>query len=239
MAAMSLADYKSAVMAVVEAGTLTQAEGDQLSELIAKYDLTDLEVTVAHREAAAWYWTEHGDSIEQSEVAERRSRLHYFLGLSDGAGITAQRRRNTGVGPAPVLSRVSLGLELMRATILVGFIGFTIYSCNRFFGQSESKPTQPVAQLSKEDQEWSAKFGPKPEPSQWDGISAPVNEYLRRTLNDYKSLEIVEASVVSRNEKGWMQRLKYRAANAFGGKVLAETIFIINGGQVIEVLTSE
>jgi hypothetical protein len=43
-------------------------------------------------------------------------------------------------------------------------------------------------------------LGPKPEGSAWNGTVAPVDRYLKRTLNDYDSAEYVEWSQVIKSE---------------------------------------
>jgi hypothetical protein len=86
----------------------------------------------------------------------------------------------------------------------------------------------------------SALLGPKPENSAWNGTVRCVDKYLKATLNDYDSAEYVEWSPVVRMDlKGqpyWAVRLKLRATNAFGGKILKEAVFFIRNDQVVEAV---
>ncbi len=83
-------------------------------------------------------------------------------------------------------------------------------------------------------------LGSKPENSKWDGSVLCVDKYLKATLNDYDSAEYVEWSPVTRidlkGEPYWTVRLKLRAKNAFGGKILKEAIFFIRQNQVVNVI---
>ena len=82
-----------------------------------------------------------------------------------------------------------------------------------------------------------ARRGPKPVPSEWDGITPEVNAYLKENLKDYESLKVVDCSpVAAAGNDGWMQRVKYRAKNGFGGYNLSNQIFVIKQGQVVSVL---
>ena len=79
--------------------------------------------------------------------------------------------------------------------------------------------------------------GAKPENSSWDGSVQCVDRYLRETLNDYQSAEYVEWSPVTKldlnGESYWAVRLKLRATNPLGAKVLKETVFFIRNGRVV------
>lgn len=80
-------------------------------------------------------------------------------------------------------------------------------------------------------------IGPKPENSSWDGKVRCVDKYLQNVLNDYDSAEYVEWSEASKvdvkGEPYWVVRLKLRATNAFGGKILKNTYYFIRHNQVI------
>jgi hypothetical protein len=83
-------------------------------------------------------------------------------------------------------------------------------------------------------------LGPKPEGSAWNGTVAPVDRYLKRTLNDYDSAEYVEWSQVIKSEwqgkPAWAVKLKLRAKNAFGAKIIKDVIFFIRQNEVIEAV---
>lgn len=107
---------------------------------------------------------------------------------------------------------------------------------------SEAKQARPLqkkveAKLSKvvADEEL---LGPKPENSEWDSSVRCVDQYLKQTLNDYDSAEYMEWSPVVRmdTKEGpyWVVRLKLRATNAFGGKIIKEVIFFIRQNQIVK-----
>ena len=89
---------------------------------------------------------------------------------------------------------------------------------------SSEKPPAPVVDKVR---------GVKPVEGAWDALTPEVNTYLKGTLKDYGSLEIVECSqVIEWQADRWAQRVKYRAKNSFGAKELVQTIFIIKDGKV-------
>lgn len=79
--------------------------------------------------------------------------------------------------------------------------------------------------------------GKEPLASPWDGKVYCVDRYLSSVLNDYNGAEYVEWSpIVPGHHKGepcYIVRLRLRAANAFGGKVLKDVIFYIDHDRVI------
>lgn len=81
-------------------------------------------------------------------------------------------------------------------------------------------------------------LGPKPRNSEWDGRVDPVVEYLKDNLNDYEDSEWLEWSPVTKvtigKEPYWAVRLKLRAKNAFGGKILKNVVFLIRNNQVVQ-----
>lgn len=79
--------------------------------------------------------------------------------------------------------------------------------------------------------------GKFPEASPWDGITPEVNNYLKASLKDYDSMKIVACyEVLTFGTDKWSQRVKYRAKNGFGAYDLVEQIFVIQNGQVVDVI---
>jgi hypothetical protein len=80
-------------------------------------------------------------------------------------------------------------------------------------------------------------LGDKPVNSPYDGRVDAVVEYLKANLNDYDDSEWLEWSPVVKmkvkNEPFWAVRLKLRAKNAFGGKILKDVVFFIRNNQVV------
>ena len=69
-----------------------------------------------------------------------------------------------------------------------------------------------------------------PQASAWDGVTYAVKNYLKDNANNPKSIKYVECSPIMKlSNGGWAQRVKFRGENAFGGTVLNELIFLIQG----------
>jgi hypothetical protein len=97
------------------------------------------------------------------------------------------------------------------------------------------------AKLDAERKAWirqeEKKRGAYPIASAWDGITPEVNDYLRVTLRDYKSMELVNCyEVLPYGEDAWAQQVQYRAKNGFGGTNNVTQIFVIRNGSVIDVV---
>lgn len=76
-------------------------------------------------------------------------------------------------------------------------------------------------------------IGDKPKKSGWDGSYFEVQRYLETILHDPDSLELLPCGDPIETEIGWLVRCPYRARNAFGGKVLETSVFLILNGRVI------
>ena len=72
--------------------------------------------------------------------------------------------------------------------------------------------------------------------SAWDGSVQQVEDYLKLHLKDPDSLDPIEWSPVIETEDGFVVRVKYRANNSFGGKVIEHQLFKLSpGGTVLSV----
>jgi hypothetical protein len=67
----------------------------------------------------------------------------------------------------------------------------------------------------------------KPESSSWDGVAYCVKSYLKSNLHDPKSLKIQNAYTITRAGEDYIQRVKYRAKNAFGALILEDKVFFM------------
>ena len=80
----------------------------------------------------------------------------------------------------------------------------------------------------------------KVENSAFDGAVPQVVDYLKQTLRDFNSAQWIEWSPVEKvsgKPYKFRVRCKYRAENGFGGKTIANQIFLIDSnGQVINVI---
>ena len=83
-------------------------------------------------------------------------------------------------------------------------------------------------------------LGPRPTNNPWDAKVREVDEYLENNANDYHSIEYISWSPVSlttwEGNQYWSVRCKFRGANAFGGTIINEKIFLIRKGQVVNVI---
>ncbi|MCA1633220.1 MAG: hypothetical protein LC785_06010 [Acidobacteria bacterium] len=124
---------------------------------------------------------------------------------------------------------ILLGVALVVLTL----IGLGIYNKSRTDARIEALRQETQAALEEEY----PGIGPKPQQSGLDGSVQAVDRYLRETLNDYQSAEYVEWSPVTpaklNGESFWAVRLKLRAKNAFGAKILKDTYFVIRNEQVV------
>ena len=82
-------------------------------------------------------------------------------------------------------------------------------------------------------------IGKKPEQNSMEGLVPAVDQYLRNNLNDYESAEFLEWSRITptklEGRSVWGVRLRLRAMNAFGGKILKDVDFYILNDRVVSV----
>ena len=77
--------------------------------------------------------------------------------------------------------------------------------------------------------------------SSYDGSVRQVESYLKRTLTDPNSLEVIQWSKVrdmTHNQYGYryVVMVKYKAKNSFGGYVVESNTFYLNkNGNVVDV----
>jgi hypothetical protein len=94
-----------------------------------------------------------------------------------------------------------------------------------------------VEQERKTQEAEAAIIGTQPTLRAWDGGVDCVDKYLKNVLNDYDSSEYVEWSPVTKIKvKGqpyWAVRLRLRATNAFGGKIMKDTYYFIRHDRVV------
>ena len=66
-----------------------------------------------------------------------------------------------------------------------------------------------------------------------------VDRYLKYNLNDYDNAEYLHwsapVSIIYDGQPYWAVKLRLRAANAFGGKIIKEPVFLIQQDQVVRV----
>ena len=126
---------------------------------------------------------------------------------------------------------VVLGIIL----VIVALLGWGVYRKRQTDARIEALREENQAALARQY----PGIGQKPEQSGFDGSVPIVDRYLRDTLNDYESAEYLEWSPVTptniNGEWFWTVRLKLRAKNPFGAKILKEAYFVIRNDRVVSV----
>jgi len=108
--------------------------------------------------------------------------------------------------------------------VILFAVGFMIF---QLVTPPKSKPRSPAS-------------NPQPvvENSPWDNSVSQVKRWLEKNAKDPKSLEYIEWSKVTRDGAGFLVRVKYRAKNSFGGYVIDEKIFVLDGrGEVVSAVS--
>jgi hypothetical protein len=145
------------------------------------------------------------------------------------------------LGPTPLLqllysrrAQVIAIVSIVVCTIVVVIIGVV---SDRLFGREAWRSARASATPDYASVEDTSTLGPKPVQLSFNGKVICVDRYLRRTLNNYDDAEYVEWSPVSEvryeGQPYWGVRLKLRARNAFGGKILKNTYYYIRHNEVI------
>jgi hypothetical protein len=99
---------------------------------------------------------------------------------------------------------------------------------------------QQAARKAREEKAEQERLGERIKNSAWDGAVPAVVDYLKANLKDYNSAEWIEWSEVSKTEKGYMVRCKYRAKNSFGGYGLYNQVFFMDkNGNVVSHMDLE
>jgi len=82
-----------------------------------------------------------------------------------------------------------------------------------------------------------------PKFSSWDGVAYCVKDYMDTNLHNPKSLKIQNAYTITSVSGDYIQRVTYRAKNAFGGLVLEDNVFfmksVAGGYSVYDVWSYE
>lgn len=74
----------------------------------------------------------------------------------------------------------------------------------------------------------------KPNINSWNGVAFVVEKWFEYNLKDPKSLEIIEVTEMKKaNDGTFVQTVKYRTKNSFGGFNIEHRIFVFNKNKVI------
>ncbi len=120
-------------------------------------------------------------------------------------------------------------LALIVVMIFVVALGYHVYEVNNSPSASERKSNRSNMVSDKSvstyvDPRLIMK-GRKPLQSPWDGAVPCVVNYLKANLNDADSYEGIDWSEIGERGDHWVVRHKYRAANAFGAKIIQNQLF--------------
>lgn len=74
----------------------------------------------------------------------------------------------------------------------------------------------------------------QPNINSWNGVAFVIEDWFKNNLKDPKSLEIIEVTEIKKaNDGTFIQTVKYRAKNSFGGFNIEHRIFVFNKDKVI------
>jgi hypothetical protein len=139
---------------------------------------------------------------------ERIKKVNTSYSVSEWGKMSPDQRKAAGFAKMPFVGKMALGVMGFMAILLIG----TCLS-------TPSTPTPKKATVY----------------NGYDGSVYQVETYLERTLNDADSYEGIEWSkVLQRTDGTFAVRHKYRAANAFGAKIIINEVFTLDSkGNVI------
>lgn len=144
-----------------------------------------------------------------------------------------ERRQQAAVQAAAKKRKTIVALSLVLP--LLGLLAVGIYYKSQSNARIESMRQETQAMM----EEQYPGIGKKPEQSSFDGSVSVVDQYLRRNLNDYESSEFLEWSRVTptrlEGQNVWSVKLRLRAKNAFGGKIVKDVEFFIHDNEVVTV----
>ena len=67
----------------------------------------------------------------------------------------------------------------------------------------------------------------QPEKSSWDGTAYCIKDYLKVNLHDPQSLKIQDTYEFMQAGEDYLQRISYRAKNAFGAYIYTDKVFFM------------
>jgi hypothetical protein len=118
---------------------------------------------------------------------------------------------------------------------LLALLGSGIY----YKSQSATRTDTMQQEIQAMAEEQFPGIGKKPKQSSLDSSVPVADQYLRNNLNDYESVEFLGWSRVTpskiEGQNVWSVKLRLRAKNAFGAKILKDVEFFIFNDAVISV----
>lgn len=148
------------------------------------------------------------------------------MNLSEWNKLSLEERKAVAKSDQP--GTVKLARALM---ILVAIVVGLIVIASALLPDPPPKPKTQM-ELIKE------KYPNFPENSSWDGSVFTAKQALKQSLNDPDSYESVEwYQVVSQGDGTFFVKHRFRAANAFGAKILQTYGFVLDSaGNVLKIV---
>lgn len=144
-----------------------------------------------------------------------------------------ERRQQSAVQAAAQKRKNFITLAVILP--LAALLAFGIYHKSQSTARNEALQQETLAMV----EEQHPGIGKKPEQSSLDSSVPVVDQYLRSGLNDYESAEFLEWSRLTptklEGQNVWSVKLRLRAKNAFGGKILKDVEFFIRNDRVVSV----
>lgn len=143
-------------------------------------------------------------------------------------------RRQQSAAQAAAQKRKNI-ITLAVVLPLLVLLGFGIYYKSQSTARNEALQQETQAMV----EEQYPGIGKKPEQSSLDGSVSVVDQHLRSNLNDYQSAEFLDWSRVAptklEGQNVWSVKVRLRANNAFGAKILKDVEFFIRNDKVVSV----
>jgi hypothetical protein len=118
---------------------------------------------------------------------------------------------------------------------LLALLGFGIYYKSQSAARTGAMQQETQAMV----EEQYPGIGKKPEQNSLDSSVPVIDQYLRNNLNDYESAEFLGWSRATptkiEGQNVWSVKLRLRAKNAFGGKIVKDVEFFILNDSIISV----
>ena len=108
---------------------------------------------------------------------------------------------------------------LLISVLIISAI-FGEYSSNKKEIAKKEAAKQKTINIAKE-----RKINSIPQISAWDGVAVSIKKYLKN-----QDIEYLDAGFITKLSNGlWLQRVRIKGKNKFGGEVIQNIGFIING----------
>ena len=107
---------------------------------------------------------------------------------------------------------------------------------NEIYKKKFSYYKEKLDKKEKEKKEFIDRFGTAPHQRGWEGSYYEIEIFLKSIANDPDSIKIERCTGAHPSEYGWLVACDYRGRNAFGGIIRKSNWFLIQHGQVFQIL---